>query len=131
MLNPGENRDGKRSIRTKQQGLIRWLLKEHAIETHILATLTEDDRLSILAPKGGQARVNELFRRVNDRIISRNAIETVARQLDPMKRMRDARLELEDEGIRILGHQDGDPDEARRLGLPVPNKGEAIATRRT
>lgn len=63
------------------------------------------------------------------RIISRNALETVARQLDPMKRMRDARKYLATEGILVLGHQDGDPEMARSYGLPVPQKGEAISVR--
>ena len=44
-----------------------------------------------------------------------------------MKRMRDARKALLGEGILVIGHQDGDPELARRYGLPVPKKGEAIS----
>lgn len=74
--------------------------------------------------------MNELFRRVQHRIIPRVAIETVARQKDPMKRVRDARKALLSEGIHILGHQGNDPEQARSLGLPVPQKGEMISTDR-
>lgn len=59
--------------------------------------------------------------------MTRNALETVARQLDPMKRTRDARKALLGEGILVIGHQDGDPELARRYGLPVPQKGEAVS----
>ncbi|MCB1226963.1 MAG: hypothetical protein KDK99_14190 [Verrucomicrobiales bacterium] len=44
-----------------------------------------------------------------------------------MKRMRDARKRLRAEGILVLGHQDSDPETARRRGYPVPKKGEAIS----
>jgi hypothetical protein len=108
-------------VRTKTCGL----------PANFLSTIQDDVRRQIMSHRrSGQARINELFRLVQGRIIPRNALETVARQLDPMKRMRDARTPLLKEGILVLGHQDGDPDTARQYGLPVPKKGEAISVRR-
>lgn len=86
-------------------------------------------RDAVLAARSGQARITELFRRVHGRIIPRVAVETVARQKDPMKRVRDARKILAEEGIEVLGHQGADPARAAALGLPVPRKGEFVAAR--
>jgi hypothetical protein len=83
-------------------------------------------------PRGsGQARVNALFRLVQQRIIRRAVVLTVARQDDSLKRARDARLprNLGREGILVLGHQEQDPDVAASLGLPRPRKGEFISVR--
>ena len=75
----------------------------------------------------GQSRVEALFRLVQGRIIPRVAIETVARQKDPMKRARDARKKLITEGILVLGHQGEDPEIATARGYPIPKKGEMIS----
>lgn len=51
-----------------------------------------------------------------------------------MKRARGnggARTALRPEGVLVLGHQDNDPLVAEALGLPVPRKGELVATRVT
>jgi hypothetical protein len=80
----------------------------------------------------GQARTNELFRRVQGRIIRRPELATVARQDDFMKRARGnggARTQLRADGILVLGHQEPDPEVARALGLPVPRSGEFISAR--
>jgi hypothetical protein len=73
------------------------------------------------------ARINELFRLVQGRIIPRVAIETVAQQKDSMKRARDARIALGKEGILVLGHQANDPKIATSRGYPAPKKGEMIS----
>jgi hypothetical protein len=105
-----------------------------------LLHLPDEDREAILGARStrgnqhGQARVNELFRRVQGRIIRRAVLETVAQQDDPMKRVRGnggARDRLRAEGIVILGHQDRDPTVAAALALPVPRKGEFVAARLT
>ena len=64
---------------------------------------------------------------MHGRIIPRMAIETIARQQDSMKRVRDARKKLNGEGILVLGHQENDPAIAKARGVPVPKKGEIIA----
>lgn len=126
-LTLGQNRDGKRSISAASKKKIQWLVEHGTLTPNLLATLSEEVRSRVLSFRSGQLRVNELFRQVKGRVINRNALETVARQLDPMKRMRDARKILVGEGILVIGHQDDDPETALRYGLPVPKKGEAIA----
>jgi hypothetical protein len=72
------------------------------LPANFLSTISDEIRRQIMRHRSGQSRVNELFRLVQGRIINRNALETVARQLDPMKRMRDARAPLLKEGILCL-----------------------------
>ena len=127
VLTRSRNRDGKRAINRAGKRSIHWLVENGALPVNLLATLPDDVRLRIFSHASGQERMDELFRLVQGRIIPRVAIETVARQKDPMKRMRDARQRLRAEGILVLGHQDDDPATARRYGLPVPKKGEAIS----
>ena len=125
VLNPGGNRDGKRTVRASAKEQIIWLVEHGDLPANFLSTISDETRTKIMSHRSGQNRVNELFRLVQRRIITRNALETVARQLDPMKRMRDARKALFGEGILVIGHQDTDPEMARSHGLPVPKKGEA------
>ncbi|MFZ4682084.1 MAG: NaeI family type II restriction endonuclease [Terrimicrobiaceae bacterium] len=126
-LNPGGNRDGKRGLKASAKQQITWLVKDGDLPSNFLSTISDEVRTKIMSHRSGQKRINELFRLVQRRIIPRNAIETVARQIDPMARMRHARAPLLAEGILVLGHQDEDPETARNYGLPVPNKGESIS----
>lgn len=127
VLTAAGNRDGKRSLSRAGKQAIRWLVDDGALPVNLLATLPDAVRHRIFSHTSGQERMDELFRLVQGRIIPRTVIETVARQKDPMKRMRDSRRRLRAEGILVLGHQDGDPATARSYGLPVPEKGEAIS----
>lgn len=127
VLNSGVNKDGKATILAAARARITWLIEAGSLPPNFLSTIPAEIRSQIMSHRSGQRRINELFRLVQRRIISRNALETVARQLDPMKRMRDARLQLAPEGILVLGHQDGDPETAASYGLPIPKKGEAIS----
>ena len=54
--------------------------------------MSEDKRRRILLNNSGQERVNALLREIQREIIDRATMVTVARQKDPMKRVRDARL---------------------------------------
>ena len=128
-LRTGVNRDRKHSLSAEGKKAIQWIVEEGDLPRNLLATVAPNIRGRILQHKSGQARIKELFRLVQGQIIPRVAIETVARQKDPMKRARDARKHLRDEGILVLGHQGADPKTAARLGLPVPKKGEMISTR--
>ena len=127
LLRIAPNRDKKLSISAEGKKAIRWLVQDGRLPTNFLAELSEEVRQKIFSQPSGQLRVNELFRSVQGRIIPRVAIETVARQKDPMKRMRDARKVLKAEGILVLGHQGNDPKLAKSRGYPVPKKGEAIS----
>ncbi len=129
------NRDGKRRLRPEGESRIRWLYPEAALPENQLLHLDAYTRDAILEKQGrngresGQARINELFRRIQGRIVSRATVLTVARQDDGMKRPRDARKHLRRDGIIILGHQENDPLVAQALGLPAPRKGEFIGVR--
>lgn len=139
LMNPGRNRDAKGVLSLAGRLRIRWLWEGHG---HLAPNLfleldarTRDAIFSAHSVRGsshGQARVNELFRRVQRRIIRRAELATVAQQDDFMKRARGnggARSHLRPEGILVLGHQDNDPLVARDLGLAVPTKGEFISAR--
>ncbi|MGV0596364.1 NaeI family type II restriction endonuclease [Mycolicibacterium porcinum] len=134
-----QNRDSKTSLSIAGREHIRWLWTEHpGLAPNLFYHLDEGSRNAILGAKSrrsnshGQARVNELFRRVQGRVVRRAELATVAQQDDFMKRARGnggARTALRREGILVLGHQDEDPIIAGALGLPVPRKGELVAAR--
>lgn len=130
-LRPGSNRDAKTTLSSAGRDSIVWLHRDCPMPPNVLLQLSEEDVASIFAPRSGQQRVNELFRRAAGRLVSRAAIETVAQQLDPMKRVRangGARQHLAPEGLVILG---GDyiwqREAAAALGLPVPSDGQFVS----
>jgi hypothetical protein len=129
VLTTAGNRDGKRSISSYGREHIRWLVESGCLPANFLSTMPDETRDQIMRQRSGQARIRELFRLVQGLIIPRNAIETVARQIDPMARMRHSRPVLLSEGILVLGHLKKDRMTARQHGLPVPKKGEAISVR--
>ncbi|MDG4668623.1 NaeI family type II restriction endonuclease [Mycobacterium sp. 236(2023)] len=134
-----QNRDAKTSLSLVGRGRIRRLWVDHPGLApnlfHQLDAVTRDAIFAAKSARGsqhGQARVNELFRRVHGQIVRRAELATVAQQDDFMKRARGnggARSALRAEGILVLGHQENDPLVARALGLPVPRKGELVAAR--
>lgn len=137
-LNEGLNGDRKRSVSKAGRAAVRWLIPDGVLPTNILLGLPEHDRNAILpgahgsqGASGGQARTNELFRRVQERVVDRTTVLTVARQDDSPKRVRDARNHLRADGIIILGHQGDHPRIAKALGLPAPAKGAWVAARLT
>src|SRR5205814_9949758 len=96
---------------------IVWLQQEAALPENLLRHLSFDVREAIFSHRSGQSRVVELFRLVQQRIVSRTAVLTVAQQKDAPKRVRDARKRLRAEGIVILGHQGDHPRIATALAL--------------
>ncbi len=128
VLRIGKNRDQKGSLSAEGKTHIRWIVEAGNLPVNFLATLDTAVREKIFSHrKSGQARINELFRLVQGRIIPRVAIETVAQQKDSMKRARDARVPLKREGILVLGHQGEEPAIAAARGYPIPRKGEMIS----
>lgn len=138
-LNAGRNRDAKATLSKAGRAQIRWLWAAHpGLAPNLflqLDSVTRDAIFDAKARRGnqhGQARVNELFRRVQGRAIRRAELATVAQQDDFMKRARStggARTALKPEGILVLGHQDNDPLVASALGMEVPKKGQFVAAR--
>jgi Restriction endonuclease NaeI len=132
VLRPGGNRDQKRTLNDTGVARMRRLWHERAIPENLLLHLDGHTRARIFAFPGrrnGQRRVDELFRLVQGRIVSRTAVLTVAQQDDPPKRVRDSRIRLRPEGIVILGHQGDHPRIARALELPAVTKGQWVGTR--
>lgn len=131
VLGPSRNRDLKRRLSRAGQATVLWLYSHPKLPENLLLQLDDETRTAILAPNSGQKRINELFRRVQERIVRRATVFTVARQDDSMKRARDARLprHLGREGFLVLGHQEQDPLVAKALELDVPRKGEFISVR--
>jgi Restriction endonuclease NaeI len=137
LLNKGRNRDAKGTLSRLGRDRIRWLWQDRGrLAPNLFLQLDAKTRDRILGARAkhgtrhGQARVNELFRSVQNRLIRRAEILTVAQQLDPMKRVRGnggARQHLAPEGIVILGHMGKEPETAERLGFPRPKSGEFIA----
>jgi hypothetical protein len=74
---------------------------------------------AILGERSGQAKLNALFSLCLDTPIPRSLVVALGQQLDPVKRVRDARLRLEPQGIRILSTR-YDREELERVGLRPP-----------
>ena len=126
------NRDNKRKLADATKSDIYWLWGgiQTDLPPNLLGRLSSADRDRILGNgRSGQARVNELFRTVQCRIINRRTVLTVAQQDDAPKRARDARIHLRDEGILVLGHQARHRAAAIDLGLPIPQRGEWVSVR--
>jgi hypothetical protein len=133
-LNAGENRDSKKTIAKAGRSQIAWLWDEAPLDENLLLHLDPPTLEAIFSHTGkrsGQERVNELFRRVQHRIVRREVVLTVAQQKDAPRRARMAREPryLGREGIVVLGHYAWDVDVATALDLPVPKSGEWLSTR--
>ena len=127
-LRSSKNKDSKRRFTKEALADMSWLAESGQLPENLLLHLDDETRDAILDPeKSGQAGVNELFRRVQGRIVDREVVLTVAQQQDGPKRVRDARKALAEEGIVILGHQQAHPAIAEALGLPRPGKGSWVA----
>ncbi|MFF5138980.1 NaeI family type II restriction endonuclease [Streptomyces sp. NPDC013157] len=131
-LTSGRNRDVKLTIKAERRKEIRWLWRDVDLPENILLHMPAADRDAVFGSSSGQARINELFRRVQQRPIGRNALRTVVQQQDYMKRVRGnggARSVLRNEGIIIMGDNRAHQEVARQLGLTVPRTGEFVSAR--
>ncbi|MEV5983475.1 NaeI family type II restriction endonuclease [Streptomyces sp. NPDC052051] len=132
------NRDGKFRLTKQHHSLVSWLWHESSLEENLLLHIDKETQNAILSAGSGsmrspgQAKVNELFRRVQGRRVSRTVICTLAQQKDPMKRVRyngGARDRLRSEGILVCGDYPNHQAVAEQLGLPVPQEGENVSVR--
>jgi hypothetical protein len=129
ILNPGRNKDHKTTITKQAKGSIIWLARNVRLPPNLLLSLPQTTVDRIRGAGSGQRRINELLRGVQGQLIDRNTAVTVAQQQDGLKRCRDARHLLRDEGIAVLGHQNDSPRIASTLELPVPAKGTFLSVR--
>ena len=133
-LREASNRDLKKTLSERGRAGIVWLFSRCELQENVLVQMTDKDVAQVLAPRSGQQRVNELFRRAERRRVSRTVVATVAKQDDYMKRVRaggGARDQLRPEGIVIFGDYAGDQALAGALGLPRPGPGEFVSARLT
>ena len=119
----GGNRDLKRTIQ-RPGGLARarWIcaVGAAALPENFLMSISKADRTAILAPRGGDARAIELFKRCEGIIIYRNVIEAIGQQIDDARRFRgDVRKKLAAQGYEVLnGHRRIYRARALELGGP-------------
>ena len=127
-LRSGQNKDSKKQFSPSGLEHMRWLAHHADLPDNLLLHIEDSTRAAILDRSlSGQRRINELFHRIQERIIRREVVLTVAQQDDGPKRVRDARKHLAAFDVIILGHQESDPLIAEAFGLPVPRKGEWIS----
>lgn len=121
LLNPGANKDQKRTIRRVARGEIAWLCRPGSpLPENFLLHMEKDDRTAILAHRGGDARLCELFRRRQGVLIKRHTIESLTQQVDATRRARATRDVLGPEGLEVLnGHWKKDKARSLALGGPV------------
>lgn len=132
------NRDGKFRLTKDHHSLVKWLWNQAPLEENLLLHIDKETQEAVLAAGSaskrspGQAKVNELFRRVQRRRVNRTVVRTLAQQKDYMKRVRyngGARSKLRREGILICGDYPNHQAVAEQLGLPVPREGENVSIR--
>lgn len=131
-LNPGRNRDVKRTLSRTGRAAIHWLFENEPLKKNILLDLPTHVTDIIFRSTSGQTRINELFRHVQGLPISRNTVATVAMQEDYMKRVRSnggARTVLRSEGIVIFGQYQNHVDAAIALVLPAYGRGDSMSVR--
>lgn len=132
------NRDGKFRLTKQHHSLVNWLWHKAPLEENLLLHIDKETQQAILNAGSdskrspGQAKVTELFRRVQRRRVNRTVVRTLAQQKDYMKRVRGnggARDKLRDAGILICGDYPNHQAVAEQLGLPVPQEGENVSIR--
>lgn len=132
------NRDGKFQLTKQLHRSVYWLWENAPLKENLLLHISPETRQQILHAgahslrQSGAARVRELFRRVQQRPITRTVVRTLAQQKDYMKRVRyngGARTSLRDEGIVILGDYSVHQNIARQLQIPIPQEGEFVSAR--
>ncbi|WJY67792.1 Type-2 restriction enzyme NaeI [Corynebacterium auris] len=132
LLNRGANRDQKRTLNALGRSSIAWAWLDQNYPKNILLQLDPEIVDTIMSPTSGQQRLNNLFLHVQQELIPRGVVYTVAQQKDSMKRLRangGSRSHLAPMGILILGDYKGHQRIARDLGLPVCTKGDSLAVR--
>ncbi|MEU6128207.1 NaeI family type II restriction endonuclease [Saccharopolyspora sp. NPDC047091] len=129
VLNKGRNQDKKATISSAAKQNITWLCRDAPLPPNILLLMQGEEAEQIMAQTSGQRRINQLLRVEQGRVIDRNTALTVAKQADGLKRCRDARSALKDEGIVVLGHQQDSRRIASELGIPPLQKGTFMSVR--
>lgn len=125
------NRDKKSSLNVKGRAAIHWLWEQSPLPPNVLLQLPSHRVDFIFDHGAGTQRTNRLFIEAEGKLVNRNIVATVSRQLDHQKRVRGnggARSALAPLGYLILSgayHQ----HIAEALGVPVPRRDEYVSVR--
>ena len=115
------NRDRKRGILARGRSHVSWIADRLPLPRNFLLHLDSSVRDRLFALPPGQPAITQLFRTVIGKPIPKIAVDTLARQIDPHKRVRDARKALSKEGIEVLSER-YDKDRIAQLGnAPIPS----------
>ena len=87
-LSAGKNQDGKKSISAAGFAHIRWLLNADPLPPNFWQTISPEAANTIAYQRSGNERIMALFREVQARPVTRDVIESTARQKDFMRRTR-------------------------------------------
>lgn len=122
-LTSGGNRDSKVSVSASGFGNIYWLLRDQTYPPNFWRTVPVEKVDRIFSGSSGNERMVSLFRELQSVPISRETVEAVARQKDPMRRIRadgrrGTRNILAKEGILLLS-KEYDAEAIKYFGLPV------------
>uniref|UniRef100_A0AAU2VMH1 Type II restriction enzyme NaeI domain-containing protein n=1 Tax=Streptomyces sp. NBC_00008 TaxID=2903610 RepID=A0AAU2VMH1_9ACTN len=121
LMRTGANRDGKRGLSARGRQAIHWIYRHLQLPEHALRRLPADTVGAIFAKRTAQARTEELFLRAQLTAITTADLSAVTMQTDGIKRAREARRRLTDQGVLILnGMHPRDAEWASGLGLPAP-----------
>ncbi|MER6720197.1 NaeI family type II restriction endonuclease [Streptomyces halstedii] len=121
LMRTGANRDGKRGLSARGRQAIHWIYRHLQLPEHALRRLPADTVGAIFAKRTAQARTEELFLRAQLTAITTADLFAVTMQTDGIKRAREARRRLTDQGVLILnGMHPRDAEWASGLGLPAP-----------
>ena len=103
-LNPGRNRDQKRTVSAVGRAAMRMLIVDAAIPSNFVADMDPELRSLVMGEPSIQGRVTRLFKEAPYRPIPRGAVQTIAKTTgDAMRRVRaDAGVEDVLDGMRIL-----------------------------
>ena len=127
----GANRDKKSQLNAVGREAVQWLWRDAPLRPNALLQLPREVVNEVFASKFGTQRTHRLFRAAEGRIVNRNIVATVSRQLDHQKRVRyngGSRSALAPEGYLILSGAYHSAL-AAALNLPVPLRDEYISTR--
>ena len=102
ILNPGSNRDGKRTLSSIGRTAIQWIVLNAPLPMTLLSELDVGIRDQIRNQTSAAKRIQTLFELVQNRAISRFTISTICRTQDPLKRAREAKPYLLKKGILVL-----------------------------
>lgn len=130
LLPLGKQRDKKRRLNQRGRIQILWVVPGSDLVKNTLLHIEDPHKLNAIAyATRGQTAVTNMFRELQGELVNRAAVLTAAQQVDSAKRVRDARRQLQPEGIVIFGHYEPHPQMAGHLGLPTPTLGRFVSTR--